>query len=279
MADLLSPSQKPCNESQSFLPAPKTGWVSTSSIPLSDRGFRYGMHLFESFALMFGHPEFLDAHLLRLESSVQLRRYQPPPNWLSAIRDLLTQTRTEPSLFGRVYVTAGDGSPSEPPTQARVFITLEPRARLLPESYALAPVDCPSHDVDQPASGFLKSGHYSIRCNALQKARDNGADEALLVHPVHGPLSASMANFFWKLNGRWHTTPLGPSVRNGVWREWWIRQIHASESHLAPHEIPNIESASLTSSWIGVMPVHRIGETVIPERGHRISAEPRPINT
>jgi branched-subunit amino acid aminotransferase/4-amino-4-deoxychorismate lyase len=233
------------------------------------------MHLFESFALIDGQPEFLEAHLHRLNASVLQLHYQPQPNWLAQIRELLKQLPATTSQFGRIYVTAGDGSPAAPPSQARVFLALEPRTRALPQSYALAPMDCPLHGDEQPASGFLKSGHYSIRCQALQRARNQNADEALLIDPIHGALSASMANFFWKLDGHWSTAPIGKAVRNGVWREWWIQQINASESHLDPKDLPRLQSAALTSSWIGVMPVHRIGETALPESAPRIAAEPR----
>ena len=275
MSAPASPPHSPSDESHSFLLTSARGWEQVNSIPLSDRGFRYGMHLFESFARVDGHPEFLEAHLHRLNDSVLQLHYQPAPNWLTQIRELLRQLPATASQFGRIYVTAGDGSPASPPSQARVFLTLEPRTRALPQSYALAPMDCPLHGDEQPASGFLKSGHYSIRCQALQRARNQNADEALLINPIHGALSASMANFFWKLDGQWRTAPIGKAVRKGVWREWWIQQINASESHLDPKDLPRLQSAALTSSWIGVMPVHRIGETALPESAPRIAAEPR----
>ncbi len=276
MVDPLSPSQTSPETSQSFLLAPENGWTQIDSIPLSDRGFRYGMHLFESFARIDGHAEFLEAHLARLETSARLLHYQPQPGWQSDIHELLRKIPNSPSLFGRIYVTAGDGAPHDPPSAARVIVTLEPRSRCLPGSYALVPVDCPVHGDDQPDSGFLKSGHYRIRCECLQNARRRGADEALLLHPRQGALTASMANFFWKHDGHWHTAPAGQSVRNGVWREWWIRQTGAAESHLTPSDIHRLEAAALTSSWLGVMPVHRIGEINLPERAPRITAEPRP---
>lgn len=273
-----SPSVQSSDETQSFLLSPDNCWHPVTSIPLSDRGFKYGMHLFESFALINGHPEFLNEHLLRLEASARLKHYQPAPTWLARIRDLLRELPVKPSQFGRLYVTAGDGAPSDPPSHARVILTLEPRPRTLPESYTLAPINCPLHGDDQPTSGFLKSGHYSIRCSILQSARAIGADEALLVDPTHGPMSAAMANFFWKLHGHWYTAPVGKTVRNGVWREWWIRKTNASESHLPPDNIPRLQAAALTSSWIGVMPVQRIGETTLPESAPRIVAEPQRAN-
>ena len=44
-------------------------FVDSKSVPLTDRGFRYGMSLLESFKVINGQPEFFEKHLMRLLSA------------------------------------------------------------------------------------------------------------------------------------------------------------------------------------------------------------------
>ena len=204
------------------------------------------------------------------------------PLWHAPVRELrigrwTPRVHRSTPRATRIVRTKASVGPADPPSEARVIVTLEQRSRSLPGSYALAPLDCPPHADDEPDLGFLKSGHYSLRCNSLRKARALGADEALLFDPMAGAISGAMSNFFWKANGRWHTAPIGFSVRNGVWREWWMHQSRATESQLTPEQLPHIQAATLTSSWIGVMPIHRIGDISLAELAPRIARQPRPL--
>lgn len=257
-----------------FLLDVNSKWQRTDSIPLSDRGFRYGMHLFESMAVIHGRPEFLEEHLRRLTQAASQSGYCPPAGWEDKLRSAFHLPASTKPLFARIHLTAGDGAPADPPALGRVIVSLEHRSRELPAFYNLHPLPCPAFGSDQPESGHLKSGHYALRCSALREAKANAADEALLVDASLGALSCAMANFFWKQNGRWFTPPIGKSVRNGVWREWWMHECEATENTLPLAHVDQIESAALTGSWIGVMPVRNIGQTTLPHLAPRIPTRP-----
>src|SRR5262245_20686415 len=106
------------------------GWVwngrefaAADSVPLTDRGFRYGMSLFESVALEGGSVEFWDGHLQRLLTSCVERDFIVDEDALRAVEGVLASAGRDG--FGRVYVTAGDGGPAAPIESPRIFVFLE----------------------------------------------------------------------------------------------------------------------------------------------------------
>src|SRR5688572_9788690 len=95
------------------------GWVwngrefaATDSVPLTDRGFRYGMSLFESVAVKGGEVEFWSAHLQRLMTGCVERDFFVDEHALCAAEDVFKCAGR--NGFGRIYVTAGDGGPAAP---------------------------------------------------------------------------------------------------------------------------------------------------------------------
>src|SRR5262245_61181816 len=87
------------------------------ALPLGDRGFRYGMALFESVRVWDGAVEFWEAHQLRLLAACAERDFPVAVKVLeSAERSF---ARAKLNGFGRIYVTAGDGGPAAPVTGPR----------------------------------------------------------------------------------------------------------------------------------------------------------------
>src|SRR5690606_35649704 len=85
-----------------------------AAVPVTDRGFRYGMSVFETIAVFEGRLLFWDEHKERLRRACEAAEFffRPIPAF--------------PALEGktgmlRLYVTAGDGGPSEPAEGTRVF--------------------------------------------------------------------------------------------------------------------------------------------------------------
>src|SRR5215203_3346247 len=79
------------------------------SVPLTDRGFRYGMSVFESLRVTRGEPEFFDQHRSRLVQACAEREMALDDSVLDQVPALFP-TGSE-SGFARIYVTAGDGPP------------------------------------------------------------------------------------------------------------------------------------------------------------------------
>src|SRR5438067_6213073 len=82
-------------------------FVRCDSIPLSDRGFRYGMSVFESLPVRNGAPVFLREHLARLRDACARCGFTLENDSLNNCEDVL---RRSGDGFARIYVTAGDGT-------------------------------------------------------------------------------------------------------------------------------------------------------------------------
>ena len=67
-------------------------------------------------------------------------------------------------------------------------------------------------------------------------------------------------------NGRLLTPATDSGARDGVVRDWVLRQRPAEESQLAPEDLESADECFLTNSRIGVMPVTEIDGRRLPSR-------------
>ncbi|XHR28739.1 MAG: aminotransferase class IV [Chthoniobacteraceae bacterium] len=231
-------------------------FAPTISVPLTDRGFRYGMAFFESVAVRGGQAEFLLEHLARLEAACAKVGWPVDFHVLQqAGKQLEALAHASPTpLFGRIYVTAGDGGPAEPVTAPRVLVFAEPRAN--PVAHTVAVREHPEPFL--PVLGGLKTANYWANAEALRQAHAAGAGEALLFNP-HGELvSACMANVFVELDGVWMTPPSAQGARDGVTREWVRQRRAVAEGPIRREDLARATGAFLTSCWSGPVPVERL---------------------
>lgn len=236
------------------------GFAPCASVPLSDRGFRYGMSLFESVRVTASGPEHLEAHLARLRESCAARRFRCDERALAAVGELLRGCGV--AGFARMYVTAGDGAPTAPVAEGRVFVFIEERARPGEAAYDLAI----SEEVFQPVFGGLKTANYWANLDALDRARWAGRHEALLFNARGELVSACMANVFLVCGGTVRTPAISCGARAGVVRERVMRQIAVEEGSWGIEEVMRAEEIFVTNSWIGVMPAASVNGRVLASR-------------
>lgn len=237
------------------------GFIQLDGLPLWDRGFRYGMAVFESLRCSPGHAWFSKEHFGKLRRTAEALGWPLHSDWEVPAETLL-RTRSEEG-FARVYLTAGDGSPSAPIVNPRIILFFEPRARVLPGSYSLSADSTPF----QPVLQGCKTGAYWPHILALCAALDHGAQETLLFNAKGLLLGCAMANVFLRISGKWRTPPPGTGAREGIIREWVMNGLPVEEELVTRDESRAAEAAFISSSWLGIMPVHSIcGRKVsIPE--------------
>ncbi|HEX8296440.1 MAG TPA: aminotransferase class IV [Chthoniobacteraceae bacterium] len=241
-----------------------------AALPLSDRGFRYGMSVFESFPVIAGDAEFLEQHLHRLLQACAEREFPIDDAACSAAETLLQEQKL--SGFVRLYVTAGDGAPSAPATAPRIFLFHEERA--FPPADNVCEITF--HDeAYRPVFGGLKTGNYWFHCDALAQARARGFDEALLFNERAELVSAAMANVFLLREDRLFTPPRSSGARSGVIREWVMARRKVAERRLRREDVVNADEIFLTNSWVGVLPVATVEGRPLGRRweGPKLAAE------
>ena len=220
----------------------------TDTVPITDRGFRYGMSVFESLRVTCGEVEFFEKHTARLVQACAEREIALDESILPRAAELFTAQ----SGFARIYVTAGDGVPAAAGDAPRVYVFIEDRVPPAAEDAW----EIGLHDESYHAPfGGLKTANYWFNCDALARARRRGFDEALLFNDRAELVSACMANVFLVRDDRIVTPPRSSGARAGVIREWVIGRRKVEERRLRREDVVNADEIFLTSSWIGVLPV------------------------
>ena len=230
----------------------KDGFQPKRSLPVSDRGFRYGMSVFETLRIFEGTPGFLGPHLDRLRVAALGCGFCPPWEALSALPALLGSLKG--TGVARVYLTAGDGAPAAPAEDCRVVVLFEKREPSLPASYALRNSPAPH----LPPFGGLKTANYWANAEALRQARLAGADEALLFLPDGRLTGACMANAFVKTPAGWLTPTLRCGARDGVVRAWTLQNLSVQEAPITREMLREASSMFLSSSWLGLLPIRSL---------------------
>ncbi len=232
-------------------PAPRAwlsaegGWQPASGLPLTDRATRYGMAVFETIGVHAGRALFAEEHLNLLATSARDLLQVTPPADLPALGAADTGVL-------RIYITAGDGSPTAPVVSPRIFALFEATgsgalppfqsARLHPEPVA-------------PFARGLKTGNYWMNCAAQAGAHAAGFDHALLADHAGRALSAAFGNLFFVLGGELCTPSATLAVRPGVVRGRLLRELNAREVEFPATRLGEASEIFLTNSRLGVMPL------------------------
>lgn len=219
-------------------------WEPCESLPLADRGFRYGMSVFETVAVRDGRPLMLEEHLERLE-----RAAGDCGGGLPALPGF------EFSQLGtgllRFYLTAGEGG---------LYALFEGQAYALFDEAEVS-WNLPTLRVASSAAPYLprpggwKTGNYWQNLDALAAARRAGCEEALVFNPAGMLVGAAMANVFLQIDGRWMTPALETGARDGAVRAWVLGTLEVSEEILDAEALRRCSAAFLTNSRIGIRPI------------------------
>ena len=243
----LSPS---CKESISRIGSWKLDdgqWRAWSSLDMLDRGFRYGMSVFETVAVHQSRALLLSDHLARLDraaSDCGARLPVIPSFDFSQLGDGLL----------RFYLTFGPGKPTAP-FDGQLYAIFEPAEVTwnLPDARVMS---CAAPYLPRP--GGWKTGNYWQNIDALSAAQRSDCDEALLFNPAGMLVSASMANVFLQMGEKWMTPALDCGARDGVVRSWAIAQTGAEESLIESDQLQQATACFLTNSRYGVRGVAEI---------------------
>lgn len=223
-----------------------------NTLPVEDRGFRYGMALFESLRIHRGAPLFFAEHIGRLRQACLDRDFACDPAALDAVDALFRGAGRDG--FGRIYVTAGDGPLHAPTHACRIIAMLEDRAQPAKAAYDLAL----PRGIYHPLFGGLKTANYWANIDILQQAVKRGFDEALLFNEHAELVSVCMANIFVVHGGTIRTPALACGAREGVIREWVMQRAPVKQGSIFMEDLQTADEVFITNSWLGVMPVQSI---------------------
>lgn len=240
----------------------------SEGIPISDRGFRYGKHLFETIAIRDGRPLFAEEHLRRFLQAAERFHFPLETSSHDGLRDFLKRNFPSENGMLRLFITAGDGAPTSPIKAPRLFSFFEKATFPSQQSIAQgASVISLTHPIGNTYWG-IKNGNYWEHLCALEDAEKAGANEGLIFNADDCLISASMATVFVWLDDVSEpiTPPLSCGARDGVVRAWVQQQYPQIIEHsITRSDLTKIKAMVLTNSRIGVMPVVMLDGKRLPE--------------
>ncbi|HJR75034.1 MAG TPA: aminodeoxychorismate lyase [Luteimonas sp.] len=231
----------------------------------ADRGLAYGDGLFETLRTHRGEAPWWEAHWARLgRGAARLRLPLPDQGFVRDQAQALLDGADAGVL--KLIVTRGHGGRGYAPpkdTEPAWMLSLH-RLPSVP-TRGLALRWCDTRLAIQPALAGLK------HCNRLEQvlaraewqdeeAEDRDADEGLMLDTEGQAVSATSANLFALIDGRWVTPRLDRCGVAGVCREWVLSDLRAEEIRLSRPQLESAEAIFLCNAVRGILPVARLGE-------------------
>ena len=227
-------------------------------VPLNDRGFRYGQHLFESIAIRNNKILLLSEHLALLTDAAKRNSFLFGRTLSSALRRFVESVSLSDGML-RIYLTAGEGAPAAPIRTAGCYLTWEP---------VHFPTDAQLEKgirltvLTKPFLGDAwgeKSGNYAAHLKALADARANGGDEGIVLDAKGCALSCAMGNLLVWMRTKHGiilcTPPVSRGARSGSVLDWVKKSVPVMERDLSPADLRKALAMAITNSRLGVMPI------------------------
>jgi branched-chain amino acid aminotransferase len=219
-------------------------------IPVSDEGLLRGDGGFEVLRVYGGRPFALEDHFARLGRTCAGLRLEADLDALRAESLALLDDANEADALLRILVTRGgrriaivEPLPDRPPTARVATVTYAP-TRVL---------------------NRLKTLSYAANMLAGRIAKEQGADEALLVTPHGRVLEGPTWTFFWVAEGRLFTPPLSEGILDSITRARLCEELDVTEAPCTLDDVRAAGEAFIASSVREVMPISAVDDIELPQ--------------
>ncbi len=235
------------------------GSLDDAALTARDRGFLYGEAVYESVKIVGRRALFFEPHLERLAASagaLGLESGWDADELAGVLARLLDADGLEAGL-ARIYVTAGP--PGGPPTRMAWIEPLPPPASGDTPAWRLA---ChPERLV--PYLPHVKHTSRLAHAIARRRAKEAGADDALLVQADGWVMEGTASNVFFFESDTLHTPEIGCGVLPGITRDLVLEiapgcGFKAVEGRYPLEIVTAADEAFLTFTSAGVRPVASI---------------------
>ena len=203
--------------------------------PMSNRAFRYGDSLFESFRIQNNSWIFFEDHFRRLTKGAAQLGFQLPLDFQNLLQSSLANNPSKTSNgFGRLMLFR-NGSGKYTPTENTTSWLLE----FTPSSEQGYPyqktglkIDLSEKVVLSPGGlGNYKTGNALSYVMASQEKLERGYDDLLLLGPARNIVESTNANIFLRRENQIRTPPLSQGCLAGIIRKKLISLVHNDQNY------------------------------------------------
>ncbi|MFV0336957.1 MAG: aminotransferase class IV [Chthoniobacterales bacterium] len=226
-------------------------WQKGAEIPIEDRGFRFGMHVFETLSVRAGKPHHFGYHIDALRAAAAHLRVQDA--FLEKALPDFQAAGFLPPCDGtlRFFLTFGSGPPTSAPNQPGLFAWFEPGDFKIDRRTRCVGLKQISSD-----PFFLqgvKTGNYAWRCALYGEAQATDLDDFILYTGRDKVLiSGVMSNIAVRLKGCWVTPDATSGCRRGVVRRYLLEKNWITERRITVSDLECLEAAMLFNSRKGL---------------------------
>lgn len=271
----------------------KDQFLRTEKVVISpdNRSFRYGEGCFETIRAEAMHMPLWPLHAQRFFATLRTLGFEVPAQWTAGwlqqrIEELLQKNGHGHSARIRLMAAGQEGGLYD-------AVGLQPQ--LLIQSWVLnqAHKNLNENGLDvgvyapvQKAYDLLsslKNNNFLAYIMAAKHAKTQKWNDALVLN-THGRIAdTTIANFWWKKDGCWHTPALSEAPVAGVMRAHLLEEMNAGgllakESALHTDEIPAIEAAFVSNAVYGLRWIKWLHHTALPAADaaeiHRLFVQP-----
>ena len=219
-------------------------------IPVSDEGLLRGDGGFEVLRVYGGRPFALDDHFARLGRTCAGLRLEADLDALCEEALALLERAGEPDSLLRLVVTRG----------GRRIAIVEPLPVRPPSARVMTITYAPTRVLNG-----LKTLSYAANMLAVRIAKEQGADEALLVTPHGRVLEGPTWTFFWVADGRLHTPPLSDGILDSITRARLLEELDVTEAPCTLDDVRAATEAFIASSVREVLPISAVDDIELPQ--------------
>lgn len=232
--------------------------AENSFLPAISAAALYGKGIFTTIAVHDSKAFLWEKHWRRLTANAERIALDLSAFSETTVKNLLLKIITENDLrSGRARVTFFDETPSsiwqiEPKTKTSILIqTADNRAVSGNPRLTISPFSVNSKS---PLAG-VKSCNYLENILAVEQAKKNGFDEAVLENERGEIVSAATANIFWTKGEKIFTPHLETGCLAGTTREFVCENFTVAEVKADLNELNEADDIFLTSAGIGVVQI------------------------
>ncbi len=256
-----------------------------ATVPLNDRGFRYGDGLFETIAVHNGVPYQYELHIARLDGGLNALKIKFDSAILKAhARELIKQEHIKEGML-RIQVTRGIGSkgylPDSSNPQAGAFWVMQTAP--LPAPVTDSTISLWQTSYTKPSAKALPV-QFKL-CQGLNstlarmEASENNCFDALLSNEQRHVCETSSGNLFWVKDKILYTPSINCGVLDGTMRSavlrlspWRVQEVEATAGQLT-----RADAVFISNVAVKILPVHELRPQGIHWDSDKLTGELRAL--